>query len=70
MRKKSIVKMKHGLLIIVPHVPVDQVWSIVRWYNVQHMHIVDICISQKMNVVRNVEVNDAVRKEKQRFFFF
>ncbi len=49
--------MKYGLLIFVLHVHVGQDLSIVSRYNVRLIHIVVICINQKMNVVLNVEVN-------------
>jgi hypothetical protein len=62
MIEKSIVKMKPGQLIIVLHVPVDSDWPIVLQYNVQFIHIVVICINQKMNVVPNVEVNQYLKK--------
>lgn len=57
MIKRSTMIMKHGQSICVQHAHVEQVSSIVQWFNVRHIHIVDICTNRKMNVVQNVEVD-------------
>ncbi len=57
--------MKHGLLIFVRHAHVFQGWSLVRWYDVPFIHIVVICINQKMNVVQNVEVNYLNKRKRK-----
>ena len=55
--------MKHGPLIIVLTVLVELVVWIVQPFNVQSIHIVDICTNQKMNVVPNVEVEISVNED-------